>query len=557
MDNKEKINGLLKRSEQLEACKQNFLSVAQEIADYFRPIRSDMIGTKIEGDKNQFSRIQDSFPILAAETLASIFNGVITNRSVKWFNLSTINQELTEDNEVSEWLTEATEIMWNKLYNPLSNFEQAHQESLKDLVTFGSIATKIEEGKGFILNYLPLHFKNFLIAENDEGKVDTIVLKSTMEAKQIVSKWDNIGEIHETIREAFEKDPYKKFDIQLHIYPRQNRDKAKIDKLNKAYEGVWVDVKNKVIIEEIGWDVMPIAIGRSEKAIGEVYGTSRAMMALPDAKQLNLIWKQYVDSVELVLRPPLTLNADFEGRINLSPGALNKAKQNASYAGRAAIEPILTVGNINGTLDLVQEKVARLREIFFLDKLKIMDNPNATATQVMELRAESFRIMSSIATSMQEYLDGLLARTFDILFRKSFAVNDLDGGQSSFTPLPDAIFPELPDKLKEAPDLKVNFINPINQAQQITELNSIDVLIQTTLTLAQASPGVMDVVNFDNVLRKKTSILNIDPELVNDKESVDQMRQARQEAQQKQQDLEQAQLQSSAAKNYKDAGVEL
>ena len=378
-----------------------------------------------------------------------------------------------------------------------------------------------------------------------------------MEAKQIVSKWDKIGEIHEDIRKSAEKDPYKKFDIQLHIYPRSNRDKAKIDRLNKAYEGVWIDVKNKVIIEEVGWDVMPIAIGRSEKAIGEVYGTSRAMMALPDAKQLNLIWKQYVDSVELVLRPPLTLNADFEGRINLSPGALNKAKQNASYAGRAAIEPILTVGNINGTLDLVQEKVARLREIFFLDKLKIMDNPNATATQVMELRAESFRIMSSIATSMQEYLDGLLARTFDILFRKSFAVNDLDGGQSSFTPLPDAIFSELPDKLKEAPDLKVNFINPINQAQQITELNSIDVLIQTTLTLAQASPGVMDVVNFDNVLRKKTSILNIDPELVNDKESVDQMRQARQEAQQKQQDLEQAQLQSSAAKNYKDAGVEL
>jgi len=262
---KEKIDGLLKRADQLESDKSNFLNIAQEVANYFRPIRSDMTSTKIEGDKEQFSRIQDSFPILAAETLASIFNGVITNRSVKWFNLSTIDQELSENNEVSKWLTKATEIMWNKLYSPLSNFEQAHQESLKDLVTFGSIGTKIEEGKDFILNFLPLHFKNFLIAENDEGKVDTIILKSVMEAKQIVSKWDNVGEIHETIRQAAEKDPHKKFNIQLHIYPRHERDKSKIDLLNKAFAGVWIDTTNKVAIQEVGWDVLPIAIGNTSQ----------------------------------------------------------------------------------------------------------------------------------------------------------------------------------------------------------------------------------------------------------------------------------------------------
>jgi hypothetical protein len=265
--------------------------------------------------------------------------------------------------------------------------------------------------------------------------------------------------------------------------------------------------------------------------------------------------KQYNESVELTLKPPLIVNADFDSRINLSPMALNKAKQNSAASGRSAIESINLVGQLQGTLELIQEKKNSIREAFFLDKLKIFDNPNATATQVLELRAEGFRIMSSVATSIQEYLDFLLDRTWDILFRKSYATSDLGGGSSSFNPLPNAPFPELPDIMKQAPELKITFINPINQSQQTIELNSIDVLLQTVMSTAQLNPDSLDVINFDEILRKKAGILTIDPKLINDDQTVAGIRQQKQALQQQQMAIQNEQNKAMAAKDYKAAGV--
>lgn len=546
-----RVEDLLKRTETLEAGKQNFLNLYQEIGDLFRPVRSDIISKKTAGDKESFKRIFDSFPILAVETFASILLGVLTNKSTKWFNLQTVDDKLGEVNTVSTWLSQATEVMWNKLYNPASGFEQALLEAFKDVGAFGTVATLIEEGSKFDLVFITQNIRNYLVSENSEGRVDSIIIKAQFSARQAIEKFGN--DVNEQIKKIAEKNPYELFDFQLHIYPRSERDKTKIDALNKAYAGCWVDVKHKEIVKEIGWDSFPVAVGRSEKSTDELYGTSRAMIALADARELNAIQQRYAESVELRLRPPLIQNADFAARLNLSPGAINKATQNASYAGRSAIEPINTVGDLNGTLELAQEKKQSIREIFFLDKMKIFDNPNATATQVLELRAEGFRIMSSVATSIQEYLDAILDRTFDILFRKSYAVNDLDGGGSSFNLLPSAVFPEMPNELKNAPELKVVFVNPINQSQQTIELNGIDVLINTVGSIAQISPDVMDVVNFDNVLRKKRSILNIDPELINDEKTVKQIRQERQSQQQQQQALMNQEIDSKAAKNYAQA----
>ena len=173
----------------------------------------------------------------------------------------------------------------------------------------------------------------------------------------------------------------------------------------------------------------------------------------------------------------------------------------------------------------------------------------------MELRAEGFRIMSSVATSIQEYLDIILDRSWDILLRKSYAIGDLDGGGSSFTLLPNAPFPEMPEKLRNAPDLKITFINPINQSQQSTELNSIDVILQTVLSTAQLNPSSLDVINFDEIIRKKAIILNLDPKIVNDDAMVEETRKGRAQAQEQQNAIANEQNKASAAKDYKAAGV--
>jgi len=551
----EKVAKLLKNAESLEGSKSNFLSLFQDISDIFRPVKSDITSKKTAGDKSVFDYIFDSYPILAVETFASILSGVLTNKSSRWFEIKAVDDEINENQEVSEWLSKSTDGMWAKMYNSQSRFEQSILEAFKDIASFGTAATMTEEGRDFDLNYITHHIKNYLISENQEGKIDSVVIKADFTAMQAMQKWGDNN--HKAIKEIAKNRPHEKFSFQLHIYPRENRDLNKIDIANKKFEGVWLDVANKMIVEELGWDSFPLAVGRSEKSTDELYGTSRAMIALPDARQLNIMQKQYNESVELTLKPPMIVNADFDGRINLSPMALNKAKSNSMSSGRSAIEPIKLIGQLNYTLELIQEKKKSIQEIFFLDKLKIFDNPNATATQVLELRAEGFRIMSSVATSIQEYLDSILDRTFDILFRKSFAVNDLENGNSSYNLLPEAVFPELPDLMKQAPELKITFINPINQSQQITELNSLDVILQTVSNISQLNPNSMDVVNFDEILRKKANILTVDPKIINDDKTVANIRQQRQQVQDQQMALQNEQNKAIALKDYKQAGVDV
>lgn len=550
-----KVAKLLKNAESLEGSKSNFLSLFQDISDIFRPVKSDITSKKTAGDKSVFDYIFDSYPILAVETFASILSGVLTNKSSRWFEIKAVDDEINENQEVSEWLSKSTDGMWSKMYNSQSRFEQSILEAFKDIASFGTATTMTEEGRDFDLNYITHHIKNYLISENQEGKIDSVVIKADFTAMQAMQKWGDNN--HKAIQEIAKNRPHEKFSFQLHIYPRENRDLNKIDIANKKFEGVWLDVANKIIVEELGWDSFPLAVGRSEKSTDELYGTSRAMIALPDARQLNIMQKQYNESVELTLKPPMIVNADFDGRINLSPMALNRAKSNSMSSGRSAIEPIKLIGQLNYTLELIQEKKKSIQEIFFLDKLKIFDNPNATATQVLELRAEGFRIMSSVATSIQEYLDSILDRTFDILFRKSFAVNDLENGNSSYNLLPGAVFPELPDLMKQAPELKITFINPINQSQQITELNSLDVILQTVGSISQLSPDSMDVVNFDEILRKKANILTVDPKIINDDKTVANIRQQRQQVQDQQMALQNEQNKAIALKDYKQAGVDV
>ena len=133
-----KVEKLLKNTESLEASKSNFLSLFQDISDIFRPVKSDITSKKTAGDKSVFDYIFDSYPILAVETFASILSGVLTNKSSRWFEIKAVDDEINENQENSEWLSKSTDVMWSKMYNSQSRFEQSILEAFKDIASFGT-----------------------------------------------------------------------------------------------------------------------------------------------------------------------------------------------------------------------------------------------------------------------------------------------------------------------------------------------------------------------------------------------------------------------------------
>ena len=537
--------------------RKNFETNWQDTAKYFRPLKTDITSEKTAGDKKDLFVANDSTMVIALENFASILNGTMTNKATPWFTIKIEDEELKTDDEILEYLKAVADKMWNILYDTKGNFEDAHHENLKDFATFGTIALKIEEGKSSLINFKAIHIKNILITENEEGKIDTCILLMKMTAKDIVKKFADGGDIDEIIKKASVETPNANFDVRLYIMPRNERDATKIDTINMPFQGIWLDPAHSKIISETGFNSFPVAVGRSAKGTGEVYGTGQAMYALADARSLNRMWYDYFESIQKILNPPLIVNAQFEKQLNLQPRALNMVK--SPVGNGRAVEPINDSKGINPAVELITQKQESIRKIFFLDKLSVLDDPRATATQILELRAESYRIMGSLASSLQQYLESILDRVYDILFKLSYAQ---DG---NFTLLPDAPFPEMPNKMKGTtdattgkkifPKMKIEFINPVNQANQLGKNNSVDVFLMSIMNLAQANPGILDTVDFDEIARYKADILQIDPKLIKNASKIDEERQARQQQMAQQQEMVNANTEAQTLATMKQAGV--
>lgn len=545
---------LLNRTQQIKTSRSNFESLWQQCATYLLPRKSDIIETKSKG-QSQMAKVYESAPIADAQELSILLHGILTNPTSKWFGIETVDPDLNAKTNVSKWLSEARDIMFSKMYHPKARLTEALQEWYLDQVVFGAAGLQTDVAKESDVVYLARNVKNLYVAENEFGLVDMVILTFKMTARAAVEKWgDNL---HEKIHEAAVKKPFEEFDFEWHTFPRKERDKEKMTPENLPIASIFLDVRHKEIILEGGAYTPPIAVGRWEVTEGEVYGRSQGMIALPDVLQLNQMSRDVMRATEKFLKPPLQVVHDMVlGRINLSAGALNMLKVNPITGGKG-IEPINTVGNIPVTLEMIQRKESNIQRTFFLDRTKTLADPRATLGQVQLVEMQKLRIMAPmLGRLLSEGLESMLSRTFDILFRKSFNIISKDeNGNNTFEPLAGAVFPPLPDELKVGPALRITYQSPVTQAQQQAELSSINTWLTDIMAVVGVYPQAADLVDIDQVIRKKFRILGLDPKLINDDERVAELRNAKLEAQQSQQAKEDAAAFVDGAATAKKAGL--
>lgn len=545
---------LLSRTQQIKSNRSNFESLWQQCATYLLPRKSDIIETKAKG-QNQMARVFESSPIADAQELSILLHGILTNPTSKWFGIETVDPDLNAKTNVSKWLSEARDIMYSKMYHPKARLTEALQEWYLDQVVFGSAGLQTDTSKESDVVYMARNVKNLYVAENEFGLVDMVILTFKMTARAAVEKWGD--QLSEKIRESAEKKPFEEFDFEWHTFPRKDRDKEKLTPENLPIASIFVDCKHKVIIQEGGAYTPPIAVGRWEVTEGEVYGRSQGMIALPDVLQLNQMSRDVMRAAEKFLKPPLQVVHDMVlGRINLSAGALNMLKVNP-ITGAKGIEPINTVGNLPITLEMIQRKEANIQRTFFLDRTKTLADPRATLGQVQLVEMQKLRIMAPmLGRLLSEGLESMLSRTFDILFRKSFNIISKDQeGNNTFEPLMGGVFPPLPEELKMGPALRITYQSPVTQAQQQAELSSINTWLADIMAVLGAYPQAADLVDIDQVIRKKFRILGLDPKLINDDERVAEIRQQKLEAQQTDQAKQDAAAFVDSAATAKQAGL--
>lgn len=539
------VDYYLKRYAALQQKRQPFESLWRDLADFIVPQRSALFTTnepniaELESTRNRRSRVYDSTAEISLEIFASSLVGFLANPAQKWFEIAPTDDSLMEDTNIAHWFDTVSERMLSAFNEPYAKFYSNLKMAASDIGVFGTVGMLIQQGNRSLLEFSCRNVKELYISEDANGNIDTVYRYLLMSARQLVEKFGN--KVSAAVMDRYAERPDDMFAVIHAIEPRDIRKKDAKSNLDMPISSVYIEKDTKHILQESGFQEMPLPVGRWDVMTNDIYGTSPSTKVLADIKMLNQMEKAHIVAAEKSLNPPLQMPDDgFLGNIDLSAGAINIYRS----MSQGRLEPIQTIGNLPITLEMVQSKRNLIREAFYVDQLQLQNSPQMTATEVMARTDEKLRMMAPMIGRVQsELLGPIIERSFGILFRMSREM----GFENSPLPMP-------PVELQET-SFKVKYVSPLARAQRSSEANSIMQWINSTVPLTEVFPDILDNINSDELVRILHDIQSVPALLLNDKESVQLAREYRAKQQQQQAQLMQLQEAANVAKTANQAGI--
>lgn len=502
----------LKTSTERSNCESHW----QEIGQVISPRKIDFVGLQTPGNK-RMSQIYDSTGIHANELLAAGLHGLATNPSMQWFSLRMVAHRVaTEDggsgdinqhDTVQKYLSDVEETMWQRIYQPGSNFTTSLHEFYLDLGSFGTAILYIGQRDDGGLLFESRSLAECVIAENSEGRVDTVFRKTSYTVRQMMqmakSKKNPDGwNVSARVREMFLNQKLDEPVIVIHaVYPRSDREPDKKDAANMPWASCYFEHEGCHQLEMSGYPEFPYLVARWSKYAGEVYGRSPGMTALPDVKMLQAMTLTVIKAAQKIVDPPMWLRDDgVVGQTRTIPGGINYFRGNPHdgvmlmpVSGQAL--PI--------TMELLQDVRTRILRTFFADMLQMPEKANVTATEYMQRVSERMRLLGPLIGRLEsEALGPMVERIFGILTRAT-------------------LLPPAPQEI-QGQEFTVEYVSPIATAQKQQAINGIMQALQVLAPLGPELAGqvIQQRVDPMKLIEYAWDLFNCDPDLLKDKEAV-------------------------------------
>jgi hypothetical protein len=511
------------RYEKLLSHRRTYEALWQELADYLLPRKNQITTVTTPGQKRN-TKVFDSTGEDAARLLASALHGHLTSAASRWFALKVRQGELNEVDEVQDWQGTSAERMY--LAKQQSNFAQEIDEAYQDLVVFGIAAILLDEregpGPGFGgLLYRALPLASYVIDENAEGRVDTLMRTFELSARAAVARW-GLSHVGRQISEAFEKDMDKPFTFLHAVYPREDvRPKKNPRAKDLPWASCYIHIESQHLIQESGVHEFPYLVPRWSKASGEIYGRGPGHTALPHVRTLNRFIELKLQALGKVVNPSIMAKHDgVIGSVKLTPGGVTIVHD------MEALKPFES----GARWDVVQVEErgmqAAIRQMFFNELTSyppLAEATKVTATEILDRRQTTETLLSPMLGRLQaELLNADIERTFGLMLRAG-------------------ALPRPPDiLLRGATELDIEYQGPLARAQRLGDVQALDRLYTFALQAAELLPNLGDNLDHDAAFRYRGEVLGVPAKLLIDPTQVAQVRQARLQAQQQQD--EQAQL---------------
>ncbi len=522
----ERIEKLIMLFGSEEAKAANYRNLCQDAADLDFP-RENQITRREAPGTERTDEIVDTTGVMASMEMASGLSQNLVPPGQKFFTLLTPDESVNKIEDVRRFLNSLTDITHEALFT--SNFLLQLNETLRSLAVFGTgcLFSTFDLG----LNFMDYDIANYVIMENSRRRVDAIFVKFCYTATQAFEKWGNNA--GESVLRALEniKTQGQLFEFLHYVAPRDFPKSSLTDNLNMPFESIYISLKDKVSVEEGGFEDFPYHVVRWSKSSNEIWGRGQGIFSLPDVRMLQWMKAGLIECANKHNDPALLVNEAFEGEVRVGPGGINYVND-ITNSIRAIKE---AQGNFPITKDMLEMQQEVVKKDFFNDvfvRLGNLTGDRRTTLEIRELIAEGLqRLGPPIGRINEELFTPLINRSAFLL---------LNNGRVPF-PIP----PEL-----DGQNLKIEYIGRLALELKSHQARAAQQWLTDIGELVQIFPEARDIVNVDSAVKRRGETLGVHIDDINTDEVIAAKRQARQEAIQQQQALEMAQ---AAGKTYKDA----
>lgn len=540
----DKAKEIIARYDRLKADRGTWDTLWQDIASYVQPRKSQITTKKTEGvdgftdDLFNMTAVRSN-QILAGGQMDYLFSG-------KWFSYEP-PAEIQADDDAKHWFQACTETAMRELSR--SNWNLEVHEMLLDRGCFGTAALLLEEGTKNRLAFHKFDVGTFVIEEDHEGQVDTLIREFKLTARQAVQKFGRAA-LGPIVGKAAD-DPKKcdtKFEFLHSIHPREagEYDPKKVDGVNKPIASCYVSKDDKAMVKEGGYDEMAIAVSRFLKWGEQPYGYSPSIEALPTVKQVNFIEKNMDALAEIKAFPRVLVPDSMEGDLDLRAGGATTFDPNNP---NAMPKEWGTAGEYNVGKERIEMKDKAIREAYHVDLFQMLQQieRQMTAFEVQQRLAEKVTAFSPTFYRLQtEVTNPILLRVFAMLFRAG-----------RFPAPPQSVMVETQPGMVGLAMPEVTLTSKLAMAIKAAENNAFVQMMSILAPLAQVDPTILDNYDMDKATRGIGRNLAVPTGWERSVEEVAEVRQGRAQAAQQQQAIEQAQGAAKAAKDASAASPEV
>ncbi|HJD55397.1 MAG TPA: head-tail connector protein [Rickettsia endosymbiont of Pyrocoelia pectoralis] len=469
----------------------------------------------------------DSCPIWSREQLASGLQSLMVNPAIKWFNISLLDQNNT--NEQEENLNEIAEVkLWTQIVentilnifnNPSSNFYNQIHEFFLNLAAFGTSIFYVEEEPNLAASvfFRNISLRECYFEEDKYGFVDSMYCLLKMNVKTAASKWSDFT----PFKEKLFKSPDEQIEVLHVVTPSSENTKGKSRTNQHNYSSTYIYLAEQQIISESGYSYFPFFVTRWIKEEGESYGYAPAHHVLPDIKLLNSLRAITLKVAQKQLEPPLLVPKDgYYLPLYTKPGSINFYRNGMADK----IIPLTGMENIMPTEHEQNQCRDAIFKAFYIDIFRMQkENKEMTAMEVQIRNEEQMRMMSPMVGRIEtEFLNPLIKAIYGILvkYNKLPILEGLDSVQ-----------------------LDISYTSPITRSQKSSAISSIEQVIGffQRSGISNLYPDIYDNINFDECFKMFFELRDAPQRVLKSEQEIMQTRQQRKMAQMQQMQAMQAQ----------------